>query len=286
MSASTPAIPIVASIAELAATTDAWIVDIWGVMHNGVRAYAAAAEATRAFRTAGGTVVLLSNAPRPFASVVPHMTGLGVPADAYDAGVTSGDVTRDMLGGWTGRRLLHIGPERDHALFAGLDIALAPAAEAEVVLCSGLYDDENETPADYAEMLDGLLARGVPMICANPDVLVERGDKLIYCAGALAQNYAAKGGQVRYAGKPHLPVYERTLAEIARLRGRPVEKARVLCIGDGIETDLAGAHAAGLRSVFVASPIFAPEGLSADTLAQLFADRPFKPVAAMPGLAW
>jgi HAD superfamily hydrolase (TIGR01459 family) len=280
------AIPILASIAELAATSDAWIVDIWGVMHNGLRAYEAAAEACRAFRADGGTVVLLSNAPRPFQAVVPHMASLGVPADAYDAGVTSGDVTRDMLRAWQGRRLLHIGPERDWPLHDGLGITLAPAGEAEVVLCSGLYDDDSETPADYAETLEALAERGVPMICANPDILVERGHKLIYCAGALAQNYEAKGGEVAYAGKPHLPVYERTLAEIARLRGRRIEKARVLAIGDGIETDLAGAHAAGLRAVFVASPIFAPSGLSPDLLGELFAKRQFAPVAAMTGLAW
>jgi HAD superfamily hydrolase (TIGR01459 family) len=281
-----PAIPILSSIAELAAATDAWIVDIWGVMHNGARAYAGAAEACRAFRERGGTVVLLSNAPRPFAAVAPHMTSLGVPPDACDAGVTSGDVTRDMLAAWQARPLLHIGPDRDHTLFEGLNIHLAPAAEAEVVLCSGLYHDERETPADYADLLDTLAARGVPMICANPDIMVERGHQLVYCAGALAENYAAKGGEVSYAGKPHLPVYERVLAEIARLRGRPVAKDRVLCIGDGLETDLKGAHGAGLRSVFVASPIFAPDGLSEALLAELFADRPFAPIAAMSALAW
>jgi HAD superfamily hydrolase (TIGR01459 family) len=154
------------------------------------------------------------------------------------------------------------------------------------VLCSGLYDDDRETPADYAELLGTLAERGVPMLCANPDIVVERGNKLLYCAGALAEHYAAGGGQVSYAGKPHLPVYERVLAEIERLADRPVEKDRVLCIGDGIETDLAGAHAAGLRSVFVASPIFAPDGLSAAVLDGLFAERPFAPVAAMPALAW
>jgi HAD superfamily hydrolase (TIGR01459 family) len=280
------AIPIVSSIADLAATSDAWIVDIWGVMHNGARAYPQAARACSAFRASGGTVVLLSNAPRPFAAVVPHMASLGVPGDAYDAGVTSGDVTRDLLAACQGRRLLHIGPDRDRGLFAGLDIRLHPAGEAEVVLCTGLYDDEHETPADYAGLLATLHARAVPMICANPDIMVERGDQLIYCAGALADNYAAKGGQVTYAGKPHRPVYERALAEITRLRGQPVETDRVLCIGDGIETDLAGAHTAGLRSVFVASPIFAPGGLDETVLGELFAQRPFAPVAAMPALAW
>jgi len=280
------AVPILSSIAELAAASDAWIVDIWGVMHNGARGYPAAARACSEFRARGGAVVLLSNAPRPFSAVVPHMTALGVPSDAYDAGVTSGDVTRDMLAAWAGRRMLHVGPPRDHALFTDLDIRLAPAADAEVMLCSGLYDDDRETPADYAELLGALAARGVPMICANPDIMVERGDRLLYCAGALAESYAAKGGEVSYAGKPHLPVYERALAEVARLTGRPAEPSRVLCIGDGIETDLAGAHAAGLRSVFVASPIFAPDGLSAATLDGLFANRPFAPVAAMSALVW
>jgi HAD superfamily hydrolase (TIGR01459 family) len=280
------AIPILTSIAELAAASDAWIVDIWGVMHNGAGAYPAAAQACRAFRSAGGTVVLLSNAPRPFSAVVPHMTELGVPADAYDAGVTSGDVTRAMLEARQGRRILHIGPERDRGLLAGLDFHIAPAAEAKIVLCSGLHDDETETPADYAGLFETLVARGVPMICANPDIVVERGRKLIYCAGALAADYESRGGQVSYAGKPHPPVYERVLAEIARLRGRPVEKDRVLCIGDGIDTDLKGAYAAGLASVFVASPIFAPDGLSEAVLETLFAGRPFAPVAAQPALTW
>jgi len=279
-------IPILSSVAGVAATTDAWIVDIWGVMHNGARAHPAAVEACIAFRKGGGTVVLLSNAPRPFAAVVPHMTALGVVPEAYDAGVTSGDATRDMLSAWQGRRLLHIGPERDAGLFAGLDVHLSPPETAEVVLCSGLWDDTRETPADYAGLWPGLIARGVPMICANPDIKVERGHELVYCAGALAADYAEAGGKVTYAGKPHLPIYVRTGAEIARLRGRAVATERLLCIGDGIETDLAGAHAAGLRSLFIASPIFVPNGLDASVLGDLFADRPFAPVAAMPALVW
>jgi HAD superfamily hydrolase (TIGR01459 family) len=279
-------VPILSSVAALADTSDAWIVDIWGVMHNGARAHAAAVEACIAFRRRGGSVVLLSNAPRPFAAVVPHMTALGVPPEAYDAGVTSGDATRDMIAAWQGRRLLHIGPERDKGLIDGLDVLLSPPETAEVVLCSGLHDDTRETPADYAGLWPGLRARGVPMICANPDMMVERGHELIYCAGALAADYEAGGGRVTYAGKPHLPIYARTEAEIKRLRGRAVAKERVLCIGDGVDTDLAGAHAAGLRSVFIASPIFVPNGLDAAALAGLFACRPFAPVAAMTALAW
>jgi HAD superfamily hydrolase (TIGR01459 family) len=280
------AIPIVDSIAELASAYEAWIVDIWGVMHNGAYAYAKAGEACHLFRAQGGVVVLLSNAPRPFSAVVPHMTSLGVDPKAYDAGVTSGDATRGMIAPWQGRRVLHIGPERDKGLFEALDICSASPEGAEVAVCSGLFDDTTETPADYAELFAGLLGRNVPMICANPDIMVERGEKLIYCAGALAAEYEAKGGRVDYAGKPHLPIYERTLAEIERLRGRPVARHKILCIGDGIDTDLLGAHAAGLPSMFIASPVFAPGGLRKEILAQLFAQRPFAPIAAMAALAW
>jgi len=278
--------PILSTIASLADTSEAWIVDIWGVMHNGARAYAAAGDACRRFRARGGIVVLLSNAPRPFSAVVPHMTSLGVDPEAYDTGVTSGDATREMIEDWQGRPLLHIGPERDRGLFEGYDVRFTAPETAEVAVCSGLYDDSKETPADYAGLFEGLLARRVPMICANPDILVERGEQLIYCAGALAADYEAKGGKVIYAGKPYGPIYDRTLREIARLKGRPVAKENILCIGDGVETDLKGAHNAGIRSVFIASPIFLPEGLSAPTLKKLFAGRPFAPVAALPTLAW
>ena len=281
-----PASPILSSIAPLAETSEAWIVDIWGVMHNGERAHPAAGEACRRFRANGGIVVLLSNAPRPFSAVIPHMTSLGVDPDAYDTGVTSGDATREMIADWQGRPLLHIGPERDRGLFEGYDVRFSAPETAEVAICSGLYDNSKETPADYAKLFEGLLARQVPMICANPDILVERGEQLIYCAGALAADYEAKGGKVIYAGKPHIPIYDRTLREIARLKGRPVATDKILCIGDGVETDLLGAHNAGLRSVFIASPIFLPDGLSAPALTELFANRPFAPIAALPALAW
>ena len=282
----TSAIPILPSIAPLGQTSEAWIVDIWGVMHNGARAYAAAGEACRRFRARGGIVVLLSNAPRPFSAVVPYMTELGVDPAAYDSGITSGDATREMVAEWQGRPLLHIGPQRDLGLFDGFDVRFAGPDAAEIAVCSGLYDDTKETPADYAELFDKLLARSVPMICANPDILVERGPQLIYCAGALAAAYEKKGGKVIYAGKPYNPIYDRTLREIARIKGHAVAKDNILCIGDGVETDLEGAHNAGLRSVFIASPIFLPDGLNPATLQALFAERPFAPVAALPALVW
>ncbi|MET0650963.1 MAG: TIGR01459 family HAD-type hydrolase [Hyphomicrobiaceae bacterium] len=281
-----PAIPIQSSISAAAPDSLAWLVDIWGVLHNGARAFPAACEACRTFRGKGGIVVLISNAPRPFTAVVPHLTSLGVPADAYDTGVTSGDVTRGLLEAWRGRRVLHIGPERDLGIFTGLGITLAAAEGAEAVVCSGFYDDTKETPADYADLFEGLLARRLPMICANPDIKVERGGELVWCAGALAADYQAKGGEVVYAGKPYLPIYQRALGIIDALAGQPVNKDGVLAIGDGLETDLRGAHAAGLPSVFIASAIHAPGGLSADVLRDLFAARPFAPVAALPALAW
>jgi HAD superfamily hydrolase (TIGR01459 family) len=282
---STP-IPILSSIAELARTSDAWIVDIWGVMHNGARAFGAAGDACRQFRASGGIVMLLSNAPRPFSAVIGHMTGLRVDAAAYDGGVTSGDATRGMIAERRGQRLLHIGPERDKGLFTGLDVTLASADAALAIVCSGLYDDTRETPDSYAALFNDLVGRGVPMICANPDLVVERGDKLVYCAGALAAAYAEKGGDVAYAGKPHLPIYERTFAAIDEVAGRHVPKDRILAIGDGLDTDLLGAHRAGLRSVLIASAVHLPGGLSPDVLTELFRSRPQRPVAAMSALAW
>ncbi len=280
------AIPILPSIADLARGSDAWIVDIWGVMHNGARAFAAAGEACRRFRAAGGIVMLLSNAPRPFSAVVGHMTSLGVDPAAYDGGVTSGDATRAMIEARAGSRLLHIGPERDKGLFEGIDVEFASAATADAIVCSGLWDDTKETPDDYAELFASLVARGLPMVCANPDLVVERGDRLVYCAGALAAAYAKLGGEVIYTGKPHLPIYRRTLAAIDAIKGAPVPRERILAIGDGVDTDLAGAHAAGLRAVFVASGVHLPGGLDDRALAELFATRPFRPVAALPALAW
>ena len=279
------AIPILSSISELSCACDAWIVDIWGVMHNGARAYAAAGEACRRFRRGGGIVVLLSNAPRPFRAVVHQLAAVGVDPESYDGGLTSGDVTRGLLEAWSGRLLLHIGPERDKGLFEGLTARLTTPDAAEAIVCSGLWDDSSETPANYEALFEDLAARRLAMLCANPDLVVERGNKLVYCAGALAALYAQKGGEVIYAGKPHVPIYERTFATLERLAGRALARERILAIGDGIDTDLLGAHRAGLRSLFIASAVHLPGGLDARTLDELFASRPFRPIAALPALA-
>jgi HAD superfamily hydrolase (TIGR01459 family) len=285
---SAPAIPILPSISVLAGRYDAWLSDIWGVMHNGATAFAAACDACVRFRAGGGTVVLISNAPRPCDDVARQLDRFGVPRAAYDAIITSGDVTRAMLGQHAGRTVFHLGPERDRGVFEPSAPRFAPVDSAELIVNTGLFDDLTETPKDYETMLRGLQARGVPMICANPDLMVEKGDKLLYCAGALAQSYEAMGGTVLYAGKPHLPVYAQAHALITKSRGKPVDKRRVLAIGDGLRTDMAGAEAAGLDAVFIPSLLHMSGHADTNSAAitGLFKDTVFRPVAAQLGLRW
>jgi HAD superfamily hydrolase (TIGR01459 family) len=279
-------IPILDTVAPLAETSDAWICDIWGVMHNGAAAFAPAAAATRRFRAGGGTVLLLSNAPRPAGAVQAQLDHLGVPRDAYDAIVSSGDLTRHLVRERIEKRVHHLGPAKDKPIFDGLGARLATIDEADYVVCSGLLDDERETPDDYRGRLAALAARNVEMICANPDLTVEKGSSLLYCAGALAALYEQLGGRVIYAGKPHLPAYDLAFETIARLRGGPVAKTRVLAIGDGLRTDIRGAHAAGIRSLFIASAVHVKAPLSPAVLAELFSGADPRPVAAMAALAW
>ncbi len=282
-------LPIVGSIGELGATADAWLVDVWGVMHNGVRAFESSVKACQRFRRHSGYVVLLTNAPRPAGDVMVRLDQVGVPRDAYDAVLSSGDVTRGVVQAWAGRRVHHIGPERDLGIFDGIDVHFSTPCDAEVVVCTGLIDDTTETPEDYTTTLQQFQKRNLVMLCANPDLKVERGDTIVYCAGALAAAYEAVGGQVIYSGKPYLPIYEMACDTINRGVGREITKDRVLAIGDGVQTDIRGAAAAGIRSVFIASRIHvAPDrGLSPDLLEHLFADfGDAKPVAAMTALAW
>ena len=256
------------------------------MLHNGARAFPAACEACRTFRGKGGIVVLISNAPRPFTAVVPHLTSLGVPADTYDTGITSGDVTRGLLEAWRGRRVLHIGPERDLGIFTGLDMHAAAAETAEAVVCSGFYDDTKETPADYAELFEGLLARRLPMICANPDIKVERGGELVWCAGALAADYQAKGGEVVYAGKPHLPIYQRALGTIDALAGRPVNKEAYWRSATASRRTCAAPMPPACRRCSSPARSMRQAASAPMSLRDLFAARPFAPVAALPALAW
>ena len=286
-------IPVIDSIREIGGGRRVWFVDIWGVMHNGRDAFPDASAATRAFRDTGGVVVLLSNSPRPSPDLQEQLRLIGVPDEAYDATVSSGDLTRHELAKHKGARVFHLGPERDRPIFENAEVTLTGPEDAELIVCSGLFDDEVETPEDYVELLSSLAARDVPMICANPDHKVERGHQLLYCAGALAAAYESLGGRAVYAGKPHLPVYElafETAARIAAARGETIAKSDVLAIGDGAKTDIIGAGVFGVPSVFVASRLHAPDEsvglLDAGHLAALFAEEPSPPIAATHGLRW
>ncbi|MFT3730106.1 MAG: TIGR01459 family HAD-type hydrolase [Hyphomicrobium sp.] len=283
------AIPVLSSIAPLAETSDLWFVDIWGVMHNGVHAFASSVAACEAFRRQGGTALLVTNSPRPRGSVARQLDSIGVSRDAYDGIVSSGDVSRSLIEAWAGHPILHIGPARDLSTFAGLRAQPgATAGTADVAVCTNLYDDEEETPDDYAEMLAMLKARDVPMICANPDLKVERGGRIVYCAGAIAAAYAELGGPVSYAGKPYLPIYDLALKTGSELRGQTIDKERVLAIGDGVATDIAGASGFGVRSVYIASGVYVRSGEAIGHAAgRLFAgDGAPKPVGVMKDFVW
>lgn len=282
-------IPVLGSISTLARSFDVWFADIWGVLHDGVRPYARAVEACREFRQAGGTVILLSNAPRPCQSVIDQLNRIGVEREAHDTVVSSGDLSRALIAKWSGRTMLHIGPERDKPLFEGLDVAITGVPRsADAAVCTGLYDDEGETPEDYATLLQTLKSRDVPMICANPDLQVVRGGRVIYCAGAIAAVYDRLGGKVDYAGKPYLPIYDFAVVTAAKLRGAKITKSRILAIGDGVATDIAGAGAFGIASVFIASGLHHRPGEDLATTAdRLFAPAStVRPVALMSDLAW
>ncbi len=285
--------PIVPSFAALAPRYDLVLCDVWGVLHNGVLGSQAAAQALMRAREAGATVILVSNAPREPEGVARILDGFGIPRSAYDAIVTSGMVTSALLAGRPGVKMWHLGPQRDLGIYKGLDLTLASFEEAELIVCTGLFDDTVETPDDYAETLAAARARALPFICANPDIVVERGGDLIWCAGAIAEAYAELGGEVVFCGKPHRPIYETAFATAEKLRGATVEKARTIAIGDALRTDLAGALGHGIDCLFVAAGIHAGElglehGAEVDprSLARLLADGPGRPAAVTTRLAW
>ena len=279
-------------IEPLARGYDVLLCDIWGVVHNGLAAFPEACAALTRFRTGGGTVILVTNAPRASDAVVRILDRMQVAHEVYDAIVSSGDVTRGIVGRRAGQRVFHLGPERDQSIFTGLDVNFAPLESADYVVCSGLFDDTVETADDYRDMLKAMRERALFMVCANPDVVVERGDTLVYCAGALADAYAALGGEVLYCGKPHAPIYDMALSTAAALRGgRIPARDRVLAIGDSVRTDLKGAAAFGLDVMFVTSGLHAEhygsrEAPDLKALNQVFAEAGVAPKAVMSGLKW
>jgi len=243
---------------ELTSQYDVLFCDVWGVVHNGVAAHPAAVEALKRARAKGVTVILVTNSPRPHPGVEAQMLLLGVPEDAYDRVVTSGDVTRDLIAEGP-RKVFHIGNERELSIYDGLGVELVEEFEAAGIVCTGLFDDEVETPEDYAELLQRLRSRNLPFICANPDIMVERGARLIWCAGALARDYGQLGGRTLIAGKPHRPIYEAALQAAEDIRGETIDKSRILGIGDGVLTDVKGAAGFGLDVLYISGGIHAAD---------------------------
>ena len=282
---------LVSGLAELSDRYDVILSDVWGVIHNGRESFPAACGALARWRADRGPVILISNAPRPNADVLPQLDHLKVPREAWSAMVTSGDATRILLGSHAPGPAWRIGPDRDAPLYEGLGLAYADAATAAFVSVTGPYDDETETAEDYRERFAEAVARRLPLICANPDIVVQRGDRLIPCGGALAQLYAAMGGEVIMAGKPHAPIYGLSLGEAEVILGHPVDPARVLCIGDGVATDVKGANAQGLDVLFVASGIHGAEtiganGLDAEAVETLLAKDGARATYAIADLVW
>lgn len=251
---------------DLVTDVDVLLSDIWGVVHNGLEAFPEACEALHTFRQRGGTVVLITNAPRPADSVQRQLRKLGVADETYDAIVSSGDLTRHFVADHPGKTMFWLGPERDNSIYRGLETAFAPIESADYIVCTGPFDDETETPEDYRGMMEQARARNLPLICANPDIVVERGDRLIYCAGAIAELYRELGGEVIFYGKPHRPIYERAMSIAEARRGTKIPLRRVLAIGDSVRTDLTGAHGFGINLLFVTRGIHAGEFQGVDAL--------------------
>ena len=256
---------IISALADIADHYDAVLCDVWGVIHNGRAAYLAACDALAGFRDAGKPVVLISNAPRPSSFIPRQLDALGVRRDAWDAIVTSGDATRAEIEK-RGPRAYKIGPSKDEGLYDGLPVDFRAAETADYVICTGLRDELAEPPESYRAELAGLAARNLPFICANPDRVVQFGGHLIPCAGALADIYEELGGPVIMAGKPYTPIYDLTIAAAERLAGKSLERSRLLCSGDGVQTDVAGAHGQKLDCLFVAGGIHAAELSNAEGL--------------------
>ncbi len=279
------AIPHLDTIAPLYGEADVWFLDIWGVLHNGVRPFQGAVDACRNFRAHGGKVILVSNSPRPKSGVEKQLDHIGVPKDVYDAVLTSGDVSRVLIAAFEGHPVFHLGPERDVPVFVGTGVELASAIEAMAIVCTGLFDDETEIPHDYDGRLKAFAKKRLPMICVNPDKTVERGGRIIYCAGALAEAYEKLGGNVVYAGKPFAPIYEEAFSIADQLTGAPVDASRVLAIGDGVSTDIAGAIDVGVRAVYIASGVNMAKGEDiSDAALRLFPDPEKRPIAVMIAL--
>ncbi|MET3659964.1 TIGR01459 family HAD-type hydrolase [Aquamicrobium ahrensii] len=281
-------LPIISSLEAISGRYAAIFCDVWGVVHNGVEHFPQATAALAAARERGVAVVMITNSPRLRTDVTTQMRSIGVPDGAYDRLVSSGDVTRDLIAE-APRRIFHIGPDRDTNIYDGLGVELVEDFEAQAVVCTGPFDDETETPEDYHDLLVRLRSRNLPFICANPDIVVERGERLIWCAGAIARDYGQMGGRTLIAGKPHAPIYEAAFRAAAEVVGRDLERREILAIGDGMMTDIKGAADNGVDALYVSGGIHARDygaPLTPDPrkLAEFLEKHGYAPVAIMPRL--
>ena len=283
-------VPAIDGLSQLAERYDCILCDVWGVLHNGRDIWANSADALARAREAGLAVVMITNAPRPRGPVLRQLDRLGCPDGVFDELVTSGDVTRELIRQLDGP-IYNIGPGRDHTLYEGLDITFAEEAEDAVgIVCTGLFDDYNEHPSEYVERFKRYIDLGLPFICANPDIVVEVIDKLLWCAGALAREYDQLGGETRIVGKPYAPIYDLSITLGEKALGRKLEKSRILAIGDGLPTDIKGASDYGIDSLFITNGIHAADYTSGEVddsrLQKFLADNNAAPTAWMKTLVW
>lgn len=289
------AISILPGLRALAPNYQVLVCDIWGVIHNGRSAFDGVVDCLKAFRRDHGKVLLLSNAPRPSAPIREQLQGFGVPPDTYDTIVTSGDLTRKLLGErskFGTYRIHHVGPERDLTLFEGLDLARVAIDDAQAIVCTGPFDDNTEGPENYKDYWHLALDRNLPFLCANPDLVVQRGDQMVYCAGALAEDYQRRGGDVTFLGKPHLPVYDFVAGRLKELAGTSIPRQKWLAIGDGLKTDILGATRAGIDALLITGGIHEteladPAGTpDVRKIQSVLDERDLKAIGAMRRLVW
>jgi HAD superfamily hydrolase (TIGR01459 family) len=285
--------PILASAADLLQNYDVLFCDVWGVIHNGERAYAEAGEALARFRAGGGTVILVSNAPVPAAGVERVLDKTGARRDAWDAIVSSGDIALRHIAEKGYHRLHRVGPPaRDRSLFSRLPGQHAGLEEADAIVCTGLRNSSKETVETYRDLIEVGVAHRLPFVCANPDLVVDVGEVRHLCAGSIAAEYEQRGGEVFWAGKPHPSAYGTALQVAGELRGRKPELTRVLAVGDAVRTDLASAQGLGVDGLFITSGIHNDTTMSDGAVdpakvAALFARKETPPaIAVMSVLRW
>lgn len=256
---------IITSLAEISDRYDALFCDLWGCVHDGLTPFDEAIAAMQTFRVKGGTVMLVTNAPRPHEPVRRQLESIGVPEDAYDGIATSGDSARAaMFRGAVGENVYFIGQPQDQVFFSPLElienpvtITQVPVEEADGIVCCGPFD----SLADLEVMRPQFLLaknKGLKLLCANPDIVVDRGDTREWCAGALAQLYTELGGESLYFGKPHPPIYDLARHRLDAL-GKSIPDHRILCVGDGVLTDIDGALGEELDSLFITGGLAARE---------------------------